>query len=124
RVVLNRLVESTRGLLRSTIGPSVRIDSRPADDLWLALGDANQIELVILNLVINARDAMPVGGAITIETANVALGEPSRPEEPKSGDYVMLSVTDTGSGIPAGVLEHGFEPFFTTREFGEGSWLG
>jgi signal transduction histidine kinase/ActR/RegA family two-component response regulator len=121
---LNRLVENTRGLLRSTIAQSVRIESQLAENLWPALGDANQIELVVLNLVINARDAMPVGGAITIETANATLPEPSRPEEPKAGDYVMLSVADTGSGIPADVLDHVFEPFFTTKEFGKGSGLG
>ena len=92
--------------------------------LSLALADLTQLELAILNLAINARDAMPDGGAITIETADVVLGEPVMPEEPAAGVYVAVSVSDTGTGIPDAVREKIFEPFFTTKEAGRGSGLG
>ena len=86
--------------------------------------DATQIELVILNLAINARDAMEVGGSLTVSTANVSLGAPTRPEEPPPGDYVMVSVGDNGSGMAPEVLAKVFEPFFTTKAVGKGSGLG
>jgi CheY-like chemotaxis protein len=86
--------------------------------------DATQIELVILNLAINARDAMEVGGRLTVETANVTVGHPQRPEEPPAGDHVMIAVSDTGSGMTPEVLAKVFEPFFTTKEVGKGSGLG
>ena len=121
---INQVVDNSRGLLFSSIGATVKIETVLTDDLWLALGDANQLELMILNLAINARDAMETDGAITIRTANVTLGEPHRPEDPVPGDYVMLSVTDTGPGIPPEVLDHVFEPFFTTKSIGKGSGLG
>jgi CheY-like chemotaxis protein len=88
------------------------------------LADHSQVELVLLNLAINARDAMPLGGRITIKTANIALGEPERAEEPPPGDYVMVSVGDTGSGIAPHILDKVFDPFFTTKEVGKGSGLG
>ncbi len=121
---VNQVVESSRGLLHSTIGTALKINTLPGDNLWIARGDANQIELMILNLVINARDAMPSDGVITIETANVILAAPNRPEEPPAGDYVMLSVSDTGSGMAPEVLDRVFEPFFTTKGVGKGSGLG
>ncbi|MFE1600675.1 response regulator [Methylobacterium sp. ID0610] len=124
-VQLNLTVAAMRDLLQSSIGGAVRIEMTLQPDLWPALVDATQIELVILNLCINARDAMPVGGGLTIETANVRLlDEPVRPEEPPPGDYVMVAVCDTGSGIPPEVLARVFEPFFTTKEVGKGSGLG
>jgi PAS domain S-box-containing protein len=122
---LNQTVAGMGDLLRSTMGGSVRLETVLKPGLWPALVDPTQIELVILNLAINARDAMQVGGALTIETANVVLKEePRRPEEPPKGEYVMVSVTDTGSGMPAEVLERAFEPFFTTKDIGKGSGLG
>jgi CheY-like chemotaxis protein len=123
-VALNETVESMRDLLQSTMGGSVVIETRLQPDLWPAMIDPTQIELVILNLAINARDAMEVGGRLTVETGNVSLTQPTRPEEPPAGDYVMISVTDTGSGMPPEVLAKVFEPFFTTKEVGKGSGLG
>ncbi|HYD15106.1 MAG TPA: response regulator, partial [Hyphomicrobium sp.] len=122
---LNETVRGMRDLLQSTIGASVRIE--PPDltpDLWPAMIDPTQIELVILNLAINARDAMEVGGSLQVRTANVVTGEPRRPEEPAAGEYVMVSVSDTGSGMTDEVLAKAFEPFFTTKDVGKGSGLG
>jgi signal transduction histidine kinase len=123
-VNLNETVLSMRDMLQSTMGGSVRIETLLADDLWPAMIDPTQIELVILNLAINARDAMEVGGSLVLETASVTLGPPQRPEEPPAGDYVMLSVSDTGSGMTEEVLARAIEPFFTTKEVGKGSGLG
>ncbi|KMO12058.1 histidine kinase [Methylobacterium platani JCM 14648] len=124
-VQLNQTVASMRDLLQSSMGGSVRIEMTLQPDLWPALVDATQIELIILNLAINARDAMAVGGCLTIETANVQLdAAPTRAEEPSPGDYAMVAVSDTGTGIPADVLARVFEPFFTTKEVGKGSGLG
>mgnify|MGYP002718545288 CR=1 FL=1 len=124
-VQLNQTVASMRDLLQSSIGGAVRIEMTLQPDLWSALVDATQIELIILNLAINARDAMAVGGCLTIETANVRLSQPpARPEEPAAGDYVMVAVSDTGTGIRPEVLARVFEPFFTTKEVGKGSGLG
>ena len=123
-VDLNETVRGMRDLLQSTMGGSVRLETEFEPELWPALIDPTQIELVILNLAINARDAMEVGGALTVRTANVELGPPDRPEAPPAGEYVMVSVADTGSGMPDDVLAKAFEPFFTTKEVGKGSGLG
>ncbi len=121
---LNQVITGMLPLLRSTIGDSIGINLQPAPGLFAALGDSTQLELAILNLAINARDAMPNGGVITIATANVTLGEPAWPEEPAPGDYVAVRVSDTGFGIADVVRERMFEPFFTTKEIGKGSGLG
>jgi signal transduction histidine kinase len=124
-VSLNKTVMSMRDLLQSSIGGAIQIETTLQDGLWSALVDATQIELVILNLAINARDAMAVGGRLTIETANVTVtAVPTRPEQPRPGEYVMISVSDTGTGMPPDVLARVFEPFFTTKETGKGSGLG
>ena len=124
-VSLNQTVASMRDLLQSSIGGAVRIETTLQPDLWPALVDATQIELVILNLAINARDAMVVGGCLTIETANVTVAGPqTRPEQPMPGEYVMVAVSDTGTGMPPEVVARAFEPFFTTKEVGKGSGLG
>ena len=121
---LNETVESMRDLLHSSLGGSVQIETIPRPGLWPALVDPMQIELAVLNLAINARDAMPVGGRLTVETANATLGAPGRPEEPAAGHYVMIAVNDTGCGMPPDVRAKIFEPFFTTKEVGKGSGLG
>jgi PAS domain S-box-containing protein len=123
-VDLNVTVAGMRDLLQSSMGGSVRLETRLRPDLWPALVDATQIELIILNLAINARDAMAVGGTLAVATDNIVLGEPERPEEPPPGDYVLISVTDTGSGMTPEVRERAFEPFFTTKPVGKGSGLG
>jgi signal transduction histidine kinase len=123
-VDLNETVQRMRDLLQSTMGGSVQIETRLQDDLWPAMIDPTQIELVILNLAINARDAMEVGGALSVETANVTLGPPSTPENPPAGEYVMVGVSDDGTGMDEAVLARVFEPFFTTKEVGKGSGLG
>jgi signal transduction histidine kinase len=123
-VDLNEAVLSMHDLLQSTMGGSVRLITRLQPALWPAMIDPTQIELVILNLAINARDAMAVGGELTVETSNVTLGAPGRPEDPPAGDYVMVAVRDTGAGMAPEVLARVFEPFFTTKEVGKGSGLG
>ena len=123
-VDLNDTVIGMRDLLQSSMGGSVRLEARLRPDLWPALVDPTQIELIILNLAINARDAMDVGGSLIVSTDNVTLGPPERPEEPPPGDYVLIAVTDTGSGMPPEVRDRAFEPFFTTKPVGKGSGLG
>jgi len=123
-VNLNDALANMRDLLQSALGGSVAISTIFGPGLWYALVDPTQIELVVLNLAINARDAIAVGGSITLETANVTVGSPEKPEEPPRGEYVVISVTDTGSGMTKEVLAKAFEPFFTTKEIGKGSGLG
>ncbi|WP_428151369.1 response regulator [Brevundimonas sp.] len=124
-VDLNDTVRSMGELLQSTIGGSVRIlEPELAEGLWAAMIDPTQIELVILNLAINARDAMDVGGTLRIATANVTTPPPEKPEEPPAGQHVMVSVSDNGSGMNDEVLAKVFEPFFTTKAVGKGSGLG
>jgi signal transduction histidine kinase len=123
-VDLNDALGHMSDLLQSSLGGSVQIKTMFRPDLWRALVDASQIELVVLNLAINARDASPVGSTITLETANATVGPPEKPEEPQAGEYVVVSVTDNGSGMAKDVLAKAFEPFFTTKEIGKGSGLG
>jgi signal transduction histidine kinase/CheY-like chemotaxis protein len=121
---VNEALENMHNLLQSTLGGGISINTVLRPGTWHALADPAQIELVVLNLVINARDAMEDRGNVTIETANVKVGPPEKPEEPPAGDYVMIAVTDTGSGMTKEVLAKAFEPFFTTKEIGKGSGLG
>jgi PAS domain S-box-containing protein len=121
---INCVIQDMLPLLQSTIGATIHIDTGLEAQLWSALTDSTQLELAILNLAINARDAMPEGGAIRIATTNVCRSEPVRSEEPAAGDYIAVSVTDTGSGMPPEILDRIFEPFFTTKGIGKGSGLG
>ena len=121
---LNATVASMRDLLQSTMGGSIQIETVLTEGLWHALVDPTQLELAVLNLAINARDAMGVGGRLQVSTGNVRLGEPETPEEPGPGEYVEICVSDTGSGMSPGVRARVFEPFFTTKEIGKGSGLG
>jgi signal transduction histidine kinase len=121
---VNALVRGLADMLRTSVGEGISTRIELNDMLWPGVADATQLELIVLNLAINARDAMPDGGAITITTGNVTLGPPTRPEEPPAGDYVALAVSDNGAGITPDVLARVFEPFFTTKEIGKGSGLG
>jgi signal transduction histidine kinase len=121
---LNETVIGMRDLLQSTMGGSIHIETKHYCGLWLALVDPTQLELAILNLAINARDAMEVGGSLRVETKNATLGLPMAPEDPPAGDYVTVSVSDTGTGMKDEIRAKVFEPFFTTKEVGKGSGLG
>ncbi|WP_234419308.1 hybrid sensor histidine kinase/response regulator [Sphingomonas sp. EC-HK361] len=123
-VDLNDVVQRMQSLLQSSLGGSITIATDLAPGLWPALVDPTQVELIILNLAINARDAMPVGGALTVATTNVTLDAPRSAEEPPAGDYVAVAVRDTGTGMTPDVRARVFEPFFTTKEVGKGSGLG
>jgi signal transduction histidine kinase len=123
---VNALVIDDARLLRSTLGEQIEIDSMLAHDAAPALIDPSQLSTAILNLALNARDAMPNGGKLTLETKNVVLDEnyASMNSEVKPGNYVMIAVSDTGEGIPGSLLDKVFEPFFTTKDVGKGSGLG
>ncbi len=122
---VNRLVGGMEELIRRTIGPAVALEVVGAAGLWPALVDPGQLENALLNLCINARDAMPDGGRITIETANKWMDRPAAAKYGiQEGQYLSLCVTDTGTGMPPEVIARVFEPFFTTKPIGEGTGLG
>jgi PAS domain S-box-containing protein len=125
-VDVNALVLETAKLLHPTLGEHIEIAPLLEADAWTALVDPNQLSTAILNLALNARDAMPGSGKLTLETGNVYLDEnyASMHSEVTAGNYVMIAVSDTGSGIRAGDLEKVFDPFFTTKEVGKGTGLG
>ena len=122
----NRLVAGMSELLHRTLGESIAIETVLAGGLWRTMADANQLENAILNLAVNARDAMRNGGKLTIETANVWLDEAYASQRPEVavGPYVLIAVADTGCGMTQEVMLHVFEPFFTTKEAGHGTGLG
>jgi PAS domain S-box-containing protein len=123
---INQLVASMRELIQRTVGPSVQIHTVLAHDAWNSRCDAHQLESALLNLAINARDAMPNGGHLTIETTNSVLYQSSdaSQEGVSPGQYVTISVTDTGIGMPPDVMARAFDPFFTTKPIGQGTGLG
>ena len=122
---VNRLVMDMEELIRRTVGPQITLEVVTAVGLWSALIDASQLESALLNLCINARDAMPEGGRITIETANKWLDDHAAKERDlPPGQYLSLCVTDTGSGMTPDVIARAFDPFFTTKPIGQGTGLG
>ncbi|MER2266163.1 hybrid sensor histidine kinase/response regulator [Methylobacterium oxalidis] len=122
---VNRLVTGMEDLVRRTVGPAIHLEVVGLAGLWAALIDPGQLENALLNLCINARDAMPDGGRITIETANKWLDEAgARQHDMPPGQYLSVCVTDTGTGMPPDIIDKVFEPFFTTKPTGEGTGLG
>lgn len=122
---VNKLIEGMADFLRRTVGPAVQIKFAAAAALWSIRIDPNQLENALLNLCINARDSMPNGGHIVIETENIDLGEGAAEQRKlPSGSHICLSVTDTGVGMPLEVVARAFEPFFTTKPLGQGTGLG
>lgn len=122
---VNRLLSGLEDLVRRTVGPSVQVELVGASGLWPTLVDPNQLENAVLNLCINARDAMPDGGKLTIETANRWLdARTARQQDLPVGQYVSLCVTDTGTGMTPDIIAKAFDPFFTTKPMGEGTGLG
>ncbi len=126
---VNRLVAGMEDLFTRTVGPSIQVETKLAGELWPALCDPNQLENAMLNLVINARDAMPDGGRLMIETRNSVFpdwrsGASTLPAKVPAGEYMGLFVTDTGTGMFPDVIARAFDPFFTTKPTGEGTGLG
>ncbi len=122
---LNDTLSGLEELLARSLGGNISVRLELTDGLWQALTDPTQTEMIILNLAINARDAMPAGGQLILSAHNMHISHrPSRPEHPEPGDYVVLSIRDTGCGMDEEVLGKVFEPFFTTKDIGKGSGLG
>ncbi len=123
---VNRLVSGTEDLLRRSIGEQIEIRLQLNADVWPILADANQLENALLNLSINSRDAMPSGGRLLIETANAHLAKTDRlgPSEMEPGDYTVICVTDSGTGMSQDTIVKAFDPFFTTKPIGAGTGLG
>ncbi|TAJ69981.1 MAG: response regulator [Phenylobacterium sp.] len=121
---VNRLMGGLTELLGRSLGEPVDIETALADDLWPVHADAAELENALLNLAVNARDAMPDGGRLTLETANVTAPVGDDPGGPEAGEYVTIRIRDTGVGMEPDVIERAFEPFFTTKEVGRGTGLG
>ena len=121
----NRLVLGMDEMIRRTVGPTIAVETVLADGLWPVFGDPNQLENALLNLSINARDAMPDGGRLTIQSGNMRLDEgAARARDMEPGQYVTLCVTDIGTGMAPEVMARAFDPFFTTKPLGQGTGLG
>jgi nitrogen-specific signal transduction histidine kinase len=123
---INRYVGGISELLRRTLAEAIAIETLLAGGLWRCFVDPNQLESALLNIAVNARDAMPDGGKLTIETGNTYLDEEYAAvhEDVSPGQYVLLAVTDTGTGMSPEIMAHALEPFFTTKESGKGTGLG
>jgi PAS domain S-box-containing protein len=125
QVSANKLVADMQEMVQRTVGPEIKVETVSAIGLWPTLCDPNQLENAILNLCINARDAMPDGGRLTIETANAWLDERgARERDMEPGQYVAICVTDTGTGMAPDVVARAFDPFYTTKPLGQGTGLG
>jgi PAS domain S-box-containing protein len=121
----NRLIGGMEDLIRRTVGPAIRCETVLAEDLWPTLCDPNQLENAVLNLAINARDAMPDGGTLTIATRNILVDQRlASQRDMQAGCFIIVSVTDTGIGMPPDVVARAFDPFFTTKPLGQGTGLG
>ena len=125
-VEMNTLVVSMGELLQRSINESIELDMQLSDDLWVAEADPNQLESALLNLVLNARDTMPEGGTLIVNTSNQQLDSAFVAAHGNllPGDYVVLRVTDTGCGMPESTINRAFDPFFTTKPIGQGTGLG
>jgi len=125
-VSLRHMADEMAKIVKETFPKNITVHSKSSRDLWPAIGDPTHVHQVLLNLCINARDAMPNGGTITIAAENAELDEhyASFDADAKPGQYVILRVTDTGTGIPPEILDKIFDPFFTTKEHGKGTGLG
>ncbi|MBI5772941.1 MAG: PAS domain S-box protein, partial [Verrucomicrobia bacterium] len=125
-VQVRHLIKDMGGIMRETFPKDIRLEQDVAKDLWLVKGDATQIHQVLLNLCINARDAMPAGGTLRLEARNQSVDEgfASMMHDARPGSYVVLTVADTGTGMAPNVIDHIFEPFFSTKERGKGTGLG
>jgi PAS domain S-box-containing protein len=124
-ISLNDTIRGMGTLLGRALGGSIWIETDLASDLWYAMGDPTQTEMIILNLAINARDAMVMGGSLCFSTFNAEITQPAvRPEDPEPGKYVVLAIRDSGSGMSPETLLRAFEPFYTTKDVGKGSGLG
>ena len=122
---LNRLANGMEDLIRRTVGPAIALEMVLAPELWVTLMDPSQLENALLNLCINARDAMPDGGRLMVETANTVLDwRGARTRDLQPGQYVSLFVSDTGVGMSPEVVARAFDPFFTTKPIGHGTGLG
>ena len=123
---LNQVLAGMKGMLIRLLGEDVDLRTKHAPNLWPALIDPGQLDQIILNLAVNGRDAMPDGGSLSLETANVILDESykARHLDSSPGEYVMLSISDTGTGMTQEVMAHLFEPFYTTKDMGKGTGLG
>jgi PAS domain S-box-containing protein len=123
---VNALVMSMTDLVRHTAGPSINVETRLEPRLWHTFCDPNQLESALLNLANNARDAMPDGGTLSIDTSNITLDQAAAAQHPglQEGEHVLISVSDSGSGMTPDVLARAFEPFFTTKPLGQGTGLG
>ena len=126
RLLLGQIIREIAGIIRETFPPSIHVQTRIAPDLWMVFGDPTQFHRVLLNLCINARDAMPAGGELTLSVENIAAGGDGAalPREAGPGAYVLIRVTDTGMGIDPDQQDKIFEPFYSTKEPGKGTGLG
>ena len=122
----DRLIAAMSEMLRRTLGETITIETRLAGGLWRTYADLNQLENAVLNLAVNARDAMPGGGTLVLEAGNAHLDadELGLDREVSSGDYAVFAVTDTGTGMAPEAVDRAFEPFFTTKDVGKGTGLG
>ncbi|MCW2290394.1 signal transduction histidine kinase [Pseudomonas sp. BIGb0408] len=124
-VEVNALVQAIKELLTRTLGEQIKLEIQLAEDLWPTRSDGHQLENALINLAINARDAMPDGGTLRVETRNTQLSEAdAKNHQVPAGDYLLLAVSDTGCGMSQEIIRHAFEPFFTTKPIGQGTGLG